>query len=447
MPTIIKTGAGVGSTGYRIEAKLEISYSKKSNTSYIVSAALYTRVGDGYTSSSASLNDCSSWVNINGAVARRYNFTIDYANIKNNWEFLGTNTTEVITNGQAKSIDIKGQWEMPHSDFITGGYISGSVPLPALTSACTAPTSITISNDLTIQKPGGKIKLNWNGAVGGTNNSINGYDVYWRIDKNPTTTTYSGLHSVSKSSYTFTIPSNAKRGSKYYFKVVTKGTAGSEFYSPISSASKNVTVNRLPSAPSVSLDKTQVDYDEDPVTIKTISAKDPDGKSLTYAYSINNGDKIKCSNGTKITNVQGKKISFFAKDIEYGPATIKQIGNVPLTLNITELKLTGKFNSSLLENDLNNRYAKTIKISATVDKNKTNCKLSLYKIRQSYTLNPFVLSGNWSQKIYIKTITCDGINKNYSFEYDTNTDFSLNDVSTAFKLGIEYSDGVDTVDF
>ena len=98
MPTITKTGAGVGSNGNRIDAKLEISYSKKSNTSYTVSTALYTRVGDGYTSSSSSNNNCTSWVNINGAAARRHNFTINYADIGHNWELLGTNTTEVNTN-------------------------------------------------------------------------------------------------------------------------------------------------------------------------------------------------------------------------------------------------------------------------------------------------------------------------------------------------------------
>ena len=451
MPTITKTGAGVGSNGNRIDAKLEISYSKKSNTSYTVSTALYTRVGDGYTSSSSSNNNCTSWVNINGAAARRHNFTINYADIGHNWELLGTNTTEVNTNGQAKSIDIIGQWEMPSSNWVTGGYISGSVTLPALTSACTAPTTITIKK--TIQKPSGKVKISWSGATSGTNNKINAYNVYWRVDKAPTTTTYTGVKKVTTDSYEFTIPSNATRGSKYYFKIVTRGEAGSEYFSSISSKSVNVKVNQLPSAPVVNLDKEEVNYDNDKITIKSISSTDADNQSLTYQYAIDNNDKINCVNGDTFNNARGKKVYFYDKDAlgEYSPATIKEIKNkLPVLKFSNNFTATSLYSSSLLNPEsgsynINNKYAKTIGANIEVTKSGDNCTFSFYKITQKYT-NPYAEPTNqWSKKQYIgKKINYTG--SSYTFSYDTNSDFTQNDVSTFYKIGVEFSDGIDTID-
>ena len=122
-------------------------------------------------------------------------------------------------------------------------------------SSCTAPTSVTAG--AAIQKLGGTVAISWSGASGGTNNAITGYRVYYQTGSVPTTstTTYAD---VSSSSYSFTIPSGATRGATYYFKVVTKGAAGSGWYSGISSAYATVKVNSLPNAPTVSASPTRI---------------------------------------------------------------------------------------------------------------------------------------------------------------------------------------------
>lgn len=131
---------------------------------------------------------------------------------------------------------------------------------------CGAPTSITVNK--TIIKPEDEITINWSGATNGTANTINGYEIYYNFtstgDK-PTTSSLSISVGEDVSSYTFQF--NAQeilekeniddtRGYKLVFAIVTKGSAGSAYYSDME-YSNTITINKLPNSPSIAVNKVE----------------------------------------------------------------------------------------------------------------------------------------------------------------------------------------------
>ena len=127
---------------------------------------------------------------------------------------------------------------------------------------CGAPTSITVNK--TIIKPEDEITISWSGATNGTANTISGYEIYYNFtstgDK-PTTSSLSVSVGEDISSYTFQF--NAQeilgkeniddtRGYKLIFAIVTKGSAGSDYYSDMK-YSNTIAINKLPNSPSVGM--------------------------------------------------------------------------------------------------------------------------------------------------------------------------------------------------
>lgn len=123
--------------------------------------------------------------------------------------------------------------------------------LPVTTTACGAPTSVVANGTVT---PSGSFTVSWSGASSGVNNTISSYQVYYRVSANgaaPTTGTNTGSVNVTSTgtsgSVTITL-SNATRGYKVVCGVITRGSAGSSFYSSMATGGL-VTVNALPDAP------------------------------------------------------------------------------------------------------------------------------------------------------------------------------------------------------
>lgn len=93
-------------------------------------------------------------------------------------------------------------------------------------TACTAPTSVTLTPDEFVDS----VTITWSGATGGTNNSITGYDVQfrWTTDGvwgnwvNSSVITTSGQVATQK---------DRGWGESIQYRVRTKGTAGSSYYS------------------------------------------------------------------------------------------------------------------------------------------------------------------------------------------------------------------------
>lgn len=125
-------------------------------------------------------------------------------------------------------------------------------------TACTPPTSIS-DNGTGYIISGGSIKLKWSGATAGTNNAITGYRIYWKMDGNPTTSSYTGYydHNSTTKNCTFSTATSGtfpnQREYTYYFKICTKGTTSvdSSVYSSLSSSTSSIKFNQLPSEPTV----------------------------------------------------------------------------------------------------------------------------------------------------------------------------------------------------
>lgn len=128
----------------------------------------------------------------------------------------------------------------------------------ASASDCSAPTSVTVSSSSA--DPGDKITLRWSGAKAGTANSITGYDIQKREYDGESWGTWtsaspSSVSSTSTSS-SASVTISSVPGNLTQFRVRTKGSAGSSYYSGWSSASSSVTSNVDTAVPpTVTLDR------------------------------------------------------------------------------------------------------------------------------------------------------------------------------------------------
>lgn len=134
-----------------------------------------------------------------------------------------------------------------NSSYLTG--ISYAAPVTLLATQASAPTAITVST--TTPSPGATFTLSWSGAQGSTNNTITGYDIYRSSTATGTYSKVSTINATSGSgSTTFTAPS--VNGASYYYKIVTRGSAGTDCASPLSTIYAGVTATKkLVFAPSV----------------------------------------------------------------------------------------------------------------------------------------------------------------------------------------------------
>ena len=149
------------------------------------------------------------------------------------------------------------------------------------TTKCSAPTSVTVSK--TIVSPTGSFKISWSGAKGGTNNHIVSYDVYLKVTSAgtaPTVNSYTkkiwvdATGDTTSGSTVINLPNlglSLTRGYKIVCGVVTRGWAEDNYFSGIAISSP-VRINSLPSAPSVTVNKTFLLSNENSVTFSNITA-------------------------------------------------------------------------------------------------------------------------------------------------------------------------------
>ena len=206
------------------------------------------------------------------------------------------------------------------------------------TTKCGAPTSVTASGIVT---PSGTFTVSWSGASSGTNNAISGYRVYYRVGATPTTSSYTGYKDVSSTSTSgstsFTLNS-ANRGSEIVCGVITHGTAGSNYYSGIKTGG-SIIINSLPSAPSVTVNKTFLTSNENSVTFSDIAAGTDANTSQTKTvwYSTSKDtNKIEITGTSLIQRIDTSIIYYFYTydGMEYSSAkTIEIIKNIKPIIN------------------------------------------------------------------------------------------------------------------
>lgn len=180
-------------------------------------------------------------------------------------------------------------------------------------TACSAPTSVTASG---IVAPNGEVTVSWSGASGGTSNSISGYDIYWRITSDgsaPSINTYTNKISISSTSGSDSTKINvgaATRGHTVVFGVVTKGSAGSNYYSRIATGG-NVKINSKPSKPlGGSVSPTIIPAAGGTVTFTVSPGSDSDNQTVGLRYATS-------ANGTRTTCASSFSLNLTAAGIYY----------------------------------------------------------------------------------------------------------------------------------
>ena len=141
----------------------------------------------------------------------------------------------------------------PNAGTLREGFIregtSGTKPiyitLDNLVSACTAPTSVSVSSAIIAP---GSVTVSWSGASAGNNNAISKYRLFYKTGSAPTISSYTGYFDTTSTSYAPNILTS--RGTTYYFKVQTIGSV-SGYDSGISSVQATCLVNTAPNAPTI----------------------------------------------------------------------------------------------------------------------------------------------------------------------------------------------------
>lgn len=110
-------------------------------------------------------------------------------------------------------------------------------------TACSAPTSVTVSNSTPL--PDANVTLKWSGAAAGTLNPITKYEIYRATSA---AGTYSLLETIitTSTSGSTTVTAPSTMGSSYFYKVKTIGTLDSSAYdSGLSSVYATVTAKTV----------------------------------------------------------------------------------------------------------------------------------------------------------------------------------------------------------
>lgn len=240
---------------------------------------------------------------------------------------------------------------------------------------CGAPTTVSASGIIT---PSGSFTVSWSGASAGTANSIAGYRIYYAITSNGAipseSSSYVDVSSTATSgSKTITL-SNATRGYKVVCGVQTRGSAGSSYYSGLKTGGL-VTINSLPAAPSVSMDKTKLPSSGGTVTFTVTAGADSDDsqtKTLYYSTSAS-GTRTKFTSPLKPTVTSGSTYYFWTHDgLEYSSSyasktiTINQKPELTIDFQGTSL--------SSVNNTTSQKYVISPKITLTATKGQSNKK-------------------------------------------------------------------------
>lgn len=211
------------SNAYVLELKLTENSTSTANNTSSVSYELILKSGN----QNRFTGDVDSVIKLNGSVvaSSTYHVTAAY---NSSWTLQsGTATVKHNSDGSLNmpievSINTYNSYAPPDKTLNW----SWTLTKINLYTACTAPTSFTLSPEL--YEDG--VTLTWSGAKGGTNNSITGYEVQWRR-RSAENVWGDWLTSAITTSGTVTSPSGVDWGGAVQYRVRTKGSAGSSYYS------------------------------------------------------------------------------------------------------------------------------------------------------------------------------------------------------------------------
>lgn len=315
-------------------------------------------------------------------------------------------------------------------------------------TACGAPTSVTASG---IIKPSGSFTVSWSGATAGTSNAINGYQVYWYVTSGgtaPTTSTYTGTASVSSTatsgSYTVTL-SNATRNYKVVCGVVTKGAAGSSYYSSIKTGG-SVTINSLPNKPSLNKSSQTIVSTSSGISVTATAGTDTNTSqtlSVWYATSTAHANEQKYTSAITMNPSAGSSLTYYFwtwDGLEYSSSytSITVTKNNASSLSATYDKNTYKYGSGGTSYDI----PSNLKITATKSNAGSNLTVAVSLIYNASNGTP---SSSNSISINSALAITSGTQKSLSVNPQSlvssvyNKSYNLN-----YRIVVSYSDGYES---
>lgn len=382
------------------------------NGTKFVNASGYHTIGTSYQDEDHPICSGSTTINLTNSGASATSLTLDayYNNSLSDGKLLQLRVNPANYSGW--------YWNASLCSKTSGWAVTASIPAQA--SACTAPTTITLKSkrngSLTsesIVMPSGTINVAWSGASGGTNNSITGYDIYYRLGSNPTTSSYTGkipLDNYYSTSGNIDIQlSSATRESLIYVGIVTK-CGNTAYYSSLKTGGGNLRVNDQPKAPTLNR--------KSPFTIKSSSS----GLSVTATkgnttYSIatpvvkyKKGSNSHSGESTFTTaNLDAGTYYFWTYDgLEYSAATTLTIykNSKPAVSSV------GITSTPYIAKGETNTYVYKVLIGNIV----TNYSSGKYTIRYQRTDKGWSSNNDVvASKSYSGSST---INANYTFEFE-----------------------------
>lgn len=325
--------------------------------------------------------------------------------------------------------------------------VSTTLSLAALTSACSAPTSVSASGVVT---PSGSFTVSWSGASGGTNNSISSYQVYWLVSSGgtaPTTSSYTGTQNVTSTStsgsLTITL-SNATRGYKIVCGVVTRGSAGSSYYSGIKTGG-SVTVNVLPDTPTLKNGTTTVTGTSQTIiststgysVTATAGAANAGSSPASVRYSTSaSGTKSNYSSAITINPDAGKSLTYYFwtfDGLEYSSAvTITVTKNVKPNISASTFSPTSYLAQNTAANT--NTYVSSVGVTATCNKSCTMTIQVLYGTTSSPSTSGYSTT---------KSITTTSSQTIGTYNINDLLKTVYNGVRLYFKIRISVTDGLE----
>ena len=305
----------LGSYQYTLDAKATITCTKKNSTTITLSIDKSQSTSYNHIYFPNGATNISLYVGI----ATSSSGTYTYKQVYYGWDPLPGSTSRQFTSSQSwdytvsssdteKTLYIKFKVVDEgngSNTILTPPTPSSTFYFSAGTTACGAPTSFTVNitqvNNKLITKPGNTLTFSWSGATAGTNNTISGYRIYWKQSSWPTTSSYDGYKDFNSSASSGTINgtectligANASRGARIGFCIVTRGNAGTSYWSDTKKCQGadgyGILINRLPSAPTVSASSVTIKSTDSTGTITVTAGTDGDGQSYTKYYSTTAG--------------------------------------------------------------------------------------------------------------------------------------------------------------
>lgn len=189
---------------------------------------------------------------------------------------------------------------------------SGTAQLEEGFTKCSPPSSISLSNRS--PKRGETMTVSWSGASGGTANGITGYDIEYKIGSGG----WNSWKSISTgNTYSSTTDSWSQPvGQTGQYRVRTKGSAGSNYYSGWAYSDTLTISNSAPVMNSVSRNTSLVAYNNGNGGSASFSwsASDVDNDSLRYKYKLSSSSSwssytTETSKNITVKGSQGSLIS------------------------------------------------------------------------------------------------------------------------------------------